>query len=124
VGAIERLSDEAILVRGGAMLRDDLARSAEANYRDRGEYALSFWSFAGMTASEIAVKVGTDDLPHSKLRASTVGRLRAAGFEVVSSEPPSGHVDVKLPGPVTDAIANDLDVGFDPPIVNPVRSHG
>lgn len=121
MGAMGPVPDEAIVVRGGLMPRRDLEISAEANYRYRAEHALSCWSFVGKTAGEIAVAVGTDDLPHGKLRASTAGRLRAVGFEAVSSEPPPGHVDVKLPGPVTDAIANDLELAFDPPIVNPVR---
>src|SRR5438046_3038630 len=101
------------------MVRRDLEDSAEVHFRDRGYYALSAWSFAGRTPDEIARAVGTDSLPHARMRASTVGRLRANGFEVDKSEPPPGHVDIRLDGPLSDTSAVALEASFGAPLRNP-----
>jgi hypothetical protein len=103
---------------------DSLRISAEANYRDEGLYAVSMWSLPGLDAADIAREVGTEELPHGQIRASTVGRLRAAGFEVVRSEPvpgrAPGHVDVILARPLTEEAADALRAEFDPGQPNPV----
>jgi hypothetical protein len=121
-------SDEAVVVRGGAQWsREGLISSAEAHYRDRGEYALTVWSFPDKTAKDIVFAVGDESFPHGKIRVSTAGRLRSVGFEVIPSEAnqaePPGHVDVKpnFNQPLHDASADAFIAAFDPPIPNPLR---
>ena len=106
------------------MAFDDLKRAAEAHYRQHGVYALSMYSRPDLTAAEIAQVVGGEALPHQQMRASTVGRLRGNGFEVVPSEPPPAHVDVLLQGPLTEEVAAALVATFNPPEPNPVALSG
>ena len=112
----KRLPDDAVVVRGGLMLRADLVLGAQAHFDSEGIHALSVYSAPGRTAAEIAVGV---PLRHSKIRTSTVGRVRAAGYEVVSSPGPSGHADLLLPTPPTENDWSALDSAFDPPRPNP-----
>lgn len=76
-----------------------LATNANTHYDEFGVYALSVYSTPGLDADEIARRV---PLPHSKIRESTVGRLRSRGYDVVSSPGPPGHADLKLPDPPTE----------------------
>lgn len=108
----KRLPDDAVVVRGGLMLRADLVLGAQAHFDSEGLHALSVYSAPGRTAAEIAVGV---PLRHSKIRTSTVGRVRAAGYDVVSSPGPPGHADLVLP---TDDDWSALDSAFDPPRPN------
>lgn len=113
---LERLPDDAIVVRGGLMLPSDLGLSAQSHFDVEGFHALSVYSVPGMTADEIAVGV---PLRHSKIRASTVGRVRAAGYDIVRSPGPPGHADLVLPTPPADHDWSALDRIFDPPRLNP-----
>jgi hypothetical protein len=58
-------------------------------------------------------------LRYGKVRLSTVGRLRAAGFALLPTlrRP---HYDVVLPD-ITDLTLDRLDGAFDAPIPNPGR---
>ncbi len=112
----DRLPDDSVVVRGGLMLPTDLALSAQSHFDTEGFYALSVYSIPGMTVHEIAVGV---PLRHSKIRASTVGRVRFAGYDIVSSPGPPGHADLVLPTPPTDHDWSTLDRVFDPPELNP-----
>jgi hypothetical protein len=106
------------------MATESLSVSAEENFRDTGVYAVSMWSIPGMSPSEIARAVGSTWLPHGQIRASTIGRLRAAGFEVRPSpanpNEPQGHVDVILDRPLSEEAATALRATFDQPERNPV----
>ena len=120
------IPDEAVVVRGGAeWSRERLISSAEVHFRERGEDALTVWSLPDRTAEEIVLATGEKFFPHGQVRASTAGRLRAAGFEVVESEPnpdePPGHIDVKPNGRLDNAGADAFTAAFDPPIPNPLR---
>jgi hypothetical protein len=112
----ERLPDDAVVVRGGLMIAADLVLGAQSHFDARGIYALSVFSVPGISADEIARGV---PLPHSMIRESTTGRLRAAGYEVVRSPGPPGHADLMLPNPPTDDDWRALDAAFDPPRPNP-----
>lgn len=103
--------------------------AAETHFEDTGAYGLSSWSIPGKTAAEVAEVVGTEALPHPKMRACTVGELRSAGFEVRPTPPPEAHVDIDLPGALTPGLHAALDDVFGPPEPNPVarpkgQSHG
>lgn len=93
------------------MIPADLALGAQSHFDAEGIYALSVFSVPEMTADEIAQGV---PLRHSMIRVSTAGRLRAAGYEVVSSPGPLGHADLLLPNPPTNDDWRALDAAFDP----------
>jgi hypothetical protein len=113
---LHSLPDDAVVLRGGLMLPRDLDTGALTHYDEFGEYALSVYALPGRTADEIAILV---PLRHSKIRQSTVGRLREGGYEVVPSPGPPGHADLKLPSPPTEDDWKTLDALFDPPRLNP-----
>ncbi len=95
--------------------------NALTHYDAFGEYALSMWSLPG---ADVATIAATADLPHSVVRTSTVGRIRAAGYELVRSEPPPAHADLKLPNPPTDDDWATIRGAFDDPIPNPHQRVG
>lgn len=112
----DRLPDDSVVVRGGLMFPADLARGVQSHFDTEGVYALSVFSAAGRTADEIAIAV---PLPHPKIRTSTVGRVRVAGYDVVSSPGPPGHADLLFREPPTDDDWRTMDRIFDPPRANP-----
>lgn len=120
------LLDDAVVVRGGQMRAKDLMTSAETYEAEHpGEYGLSFWSWPGLTAEEIAQRVGTKRLPHPVLRKCTVGKIQSM---IPSDQRPltlvktfgPGHYTLFLPSPPTDDDYKDLSELFDPPQQNPV----
>lgn len=115
---LERLPDDAVVVRFGLMAPGDLSLGAQTQFDTDGFYALSVCSAPGMTADELAVAAG---LTHSMIRESTVGRLRAVGYDVVSSPGPPNHADLLLPEPPGDADWEALDRVFDAARPNPAR---
>lgn len=98
----------------------DLAVSAEAHHERHGVWALSFWTVPGLSATEIAGRVGTSNLPHPKIRWTPAGRLRELGYEVMYSEPPPMHVSVILPSPPPDTTWTVIGDAFEPAADNPV----
>lgn len=98
------------------MIPADLATGAQTHFDAERIYALSVFSVPEMSADEIARAV---PLRHSMIRESTAGRLRAAGYEVVSSPGPPGHADLLLPNPPTDNDWRALGAAFDSPRPNP-----
>ncbi len=119
--SFQRLPDDAVVVRGGLMSAADLSLGAQTHFDAEGAYALSVFSVPGKTADEIARGV---PLPHSMIRESTVGRLRAAGYDVVSSLGPPGHADLILPNPPTDDDWQALDKTFDAARPSPATMRG
>lgn len=103
------------------MIPVDLALSAQSQFDVEGVYALSVFSAPGMTADEIAEGV---PLRHSMIRESTAGRLRAVGYDVVSSSGPPGHADLILRDSPTDADWQALDEAFDAARPNPATIRG
>jgi hypothetical protein len=95
--------------------------NAATHYDEFGEYALSVWSLPGADVATIAAAA---NLPHSVIRVSTARRIRAAGYELVRSEPPPSHVDLKLPNPPTSQDWETIRSIFDEPITNPYRRQG
>lgn len=71
----------------------------------------------------VAELVEAVQLPHRVIRRTTVGRLRAAGFEVVRSGP-EHHVTIRLRSPFAD-IGRELEAlasAFAPSEAKPVLS--
>jgi hypothetical protein len=106
------LPDDAVVVRGGYMRSKSLLISATTHYEESRctEWAWSFWCAPGKTADEIAAEA---DFAHDVICESTVGRIRAAGFEVESDSSSDDHCKIKLSGEPTDADCKRLRDAFD-----------
>lgn len=124
----EVLPDDAIVVRGGVFGGglESLQEAALDEYerlRAEGDpepvHGLSVCCLPGMTAEEIAETVGSANLPHPRMRTSTVGALQSCGYEVVPSEW-RGHATLIFPKPLTEQDWHNLQESFGPPICNPV----
>jgi hypothetical protein len=124
----EVLPGDAVVIRGGILAEtpEDIRVQAEGEYlrlerEDDPEpvYGLSVWSLPAVSAEAVAEAVGTDDLPHKRMRATTVRDLEACGYEVVPSGPPS-HATIVFPGPPTYDDWQNLQQSFGDPMDNPV----
>lgn len=93
------LPPEAVVVRGGIMEPELLARSAERALRKVGVYAISVWASASMDAAGIvraARLVDPDALGNRKMCTSTVGAIEAVGFHLEAFGRP-GHCRISPP---------------------------
>ena len=84
-----------------------------------GVYGLSVCSLPDSTAEQIAEAAGTGRLPQTTMRTSTVGTLRAFGYDVVPTGQ-SPHATLTLPNPPSDTDWEHLQQAFDSPRHNPV----
>jgi hypothetical protein len=112
-----RLPDDAIVIRGGVNHEADVRKAAIAEMELHGRYTISAASYPGWTVEQIARANRT---PHSRIRKTTVGRLRSAGFEVSWPVGKKKHADLFLPDLDADTLAS-LEKVFDPPEPNPNR---
>ena len=113
--------DDQVVVRFGEMKPESLRDSAEIAFAKTGRYSLSFWSIAGASASELALKVAiTIDRTGGVFRASTIGRLREGGFELVEFQR-NGHCTLVLDDLPSSDDCEALRTAFDEPIANPYR---
>jgi hypothetical protein len=124
-GSEERLPDAALVVRGGEMTLRNLRDSAEAEYGDSGEYALSFWASSELDVGGIVRAAraqgkltGDRNIPHGRVQVGTAARVRAAGFNLVPTPPP-GHCSLVFPNPPTDADLEAVMGAFNDPEQNP-----
>jgi len=109
------LHDETIVIRGGLMDFDDLRRAVDLCFDRRGIYGLSLageegWSLE-RTAHEASIR-------NTRIRVSTVGRLRELGLEVVRSGR-RPHLTLYFGHRPTEEELSLLDFAFDVPILNP-----
>jgi hypothetical protein len=82
-----------------------------------GLYGVS--AFAGRTPSTTAAEVVSEaTIPHRVIRATTVQRIRAAGFEIEWSFA-RPHCTIDLGLEPTEAKVVELMAAFDPPVPNP-----
>lgn len=116
-----RLPHEAVVVRFGASLPDTLRKTVLAHHDERSDFAISCVSLPDRSADDLA-RLGA--LPHPKIRETTVGMLREAGYDVVRDEPPEGHALVTLPRLPTDEDYVTISNLFGPPRLNPATSAG
>jgi hypothetical protein len=121
--AAQWLPDDAVVVRSGEMKLRDYINAVLNHYRKYQEYALTVWCLPGLDAHEVAHELGTDYLPHGKFMETTVGRVRAAGFELMLSPKeqgyPEGHCDLFCEPSEEDW--QRLRPLFGEPMTNPVR---
>jgi hypothetical protein len=85
---------------------------------DDGFFELSFFGENDMTVDEICREAG---LPNGKIRVSTVGALRGAGFDPFRCPPPPLHLCVRFDREPTDTVLERLREAFEDPLPNPHR---
>jgi len=120
------LPEGAIVIRGGMLASArDLAGDAQDCFdwlERRGEagvYGISVGSLPDGTADQIARALGTDRLPHPRMRISTVAALRGCGCEVVPSGR-RGHATLIFGDAPTDEDWKNLQAAFSEEADNPV----
>jgi hypothetical protein len=111
------LPDEAVVIRGGLSSADTLRKTALAHYDDQGAFAISARSLPDMTADELAHV--EPPLPQPRLRDTTVGALRRAGYDVIPDEPPPAHALIMLPRLPADEDYVAVSATFAEPRENP-----
>lgn len=92
----KQLPDEAIVIRGGRNERKHVEQQAADEFELSGRYALSVGADAEMSLVELA---WANRRPNPTIRKTTVGRLRAVGFEVTIPKGTKRHADLILPSP-------------------------
>jgi len=118
-----RLPDEAVVMRGGRSRPDTLSKTALAHYDECGDFAISVRSRPGATADDLA-RVDPPMITYARLRETTVGALRAAGYNVIPDEPPPAHALIMLPRLPTDEDYEAVSTAFGEPRANPVYQKG
>jgi hypothetical protein len=103
------LPDEALVVRGGRNRPEDIARAFGVH--PSGTTGVSVESAAGLTLTELAAGI-----PHGQVGVATVGRVRAAGGDVIrtSGRSPNHATLVGLTPGTTSALLT-------PTVPNPAR---
>jgi hypothetical protein len=102
------------------MQSEGLWVNAQDHYEEKlddgleGEWAISVFSADGLSAAEICVCA---EIPHPKVRLSSVGALRQLGFDVVPTD--DLHADLKLPRDPDEEMWNALRSAFSEPERNP-----
>ncbi len=81
----ERLPDDTVVVRGGLTNPETVQKRADEELD--GTWGISVESEPGMTVRDL---VREGNIPHPKIRVSTVGRIRALGpgFDVIQTGGP------------------------------------
>lgn len=109
--------DTVVIIRAGVMAPESVRRTARDSFEDYGVYLVSVEAVLdGTVESTCRTSARIGDL-YGKIRLSTVGRLRAAGFVLLATfDRP--HFDVALPD-LGDPVIDRLDRCFDAAIPNP-----
>jgi hypothetical protein len=116
------LPDEAVVISCGLSTADTLRKTALAHYDDQGVFAISARSLQGMTPDDLA-RV-EPPLPQRRLRETTVGVLRVAGYDVIPDEPPPTHALIMLPRLPADEDYVAVSAIFGEPRENPAYRRG
>ena len=116
------LPDDALVVRGGQNLPEDLARGSEVAVGARGRIrGVSVNCAPGLSVLELTAPnphTGYPGIPHRQIGVTTAGAVRAAGGEVVPSPTRANPHHATLSG-LTPEQASHL---FRPTVKNPNRS--
>ena len=100
------------------MQREYVRRTARNSRDEYGVYAVSVFLVIEGTVEEVCA--GQPNLArYGRVRLSTAGRVRSAGFRPIATLA-RPHYDVVLPD-VGDGTLARLEAAFDPPIPNPGR---
>lgn len=110
----ERLSDDALVLRGGQMHPSDLVKAATVCRERFGYFAVSVWAAEVAGVHELTSLVS---LPHAQVRWATAGRLRDAGLELRRTGGPF-HYSLVVPDVTVRTLAGIADL-FSPPVANP-----
>lgn len=104
----------------GVMAPDSIRRTAADSFDDFGAYLVSVEAVLEGTVDETCHRSPRIGDRYGKVRLSTAGRLRAAGFVLLATfDRP--HFDIALPD-LSDDTVKRLDECFDQPIPNPGRA--
>ncbi len=112
--------DAAVVVRGGEHGLDDdvLRRTAERTFEDYGFHGVSVFVALDGAVARLCAQV--DEVRrYGQVRLSTVGRLRQAGFTLLSTGR-TPHFDIALPD-LADTTLGHLRAASGPPTANPGR---
>lgn len=109
-----------VVVRGGLLGVDSVLRTAETSMRQYGFYGVSVFAATGLSIEELVRQIPElSPDRYKQLRTSTVGSIRAAGFELLATQD-WPHFDVELPD-VAEGTIERLRNCFGPPFPNPAR---
>lgn len=110
--------DIVVVVRGGEMKSEFVKRTATRAHQEFGIYALSV--YAALDADVETLCRSIPDLNrYGRVRTSTFGTLRSAGFALIPTLP-RPHFDIVLPD-LSDSILEQLESCFGRPFSNPGR---
>ncbi len=110
--------DAAVVLRAGSMSPDNIRRSAERTFAIYAVYGISVEGVIDRTVFE-ACRDSERIAGYRRIRLSTFGRLRGAGFALLASfDHP--HFTVVL-ADLSEVTIARLARGFDEPILNPAR---
>lgn len=104
---VERISDEAIVVRGGRNRPEDIQRGIGTH--PSGITGISVECAVGLTIEELATTI-----PHGQVGSTTVGEVRNAGGDVIRTTGRSPH-HATLTGLTPRQISNLLTPTFQNP---------
>lgn len=112
--------DTVVIIRAGVMAHDSIRRTATDSFEDFGVYLVSVEAVLEGTVEATCRNSPRFGHRYGKVRLSTAGRLRSAGFVLLATfDRP--HYDIALPE-LSDAVVARLDDCFDAPIPNPGKS--
>jgi len=107
------------MIRAGIMTPESVWRTATDSFEEFGAYLVSVEAVLDGTVAETcrrSLRIGDR---YGKVRLSTAGRLRSAGFALLATFG-LPHFDVALPD-LSDEVIKRLDACFDDPVRNPAR---
>jgi len=116
-----RLSDDAVVVRGGRLRFGNYQANAAVAAEWEGCWGLSVASAEGLTKTELAFAA---QLQYDVIRVTTVGRLRTLEYDVVPTEEgrDRDHALILLPGEPSREDWEKLITAFDQPEPNPTQA--
>lgn len=110
--------DTVVVIRGGEMASEDVRRTARDAFEETGIYSLSVYLTLDAPVDELCR--GEPFLArYGKVRLSTAGRLRRAGFVLLATLA-RPHYDIVLPD-TSDGTLLRVEQCFDAPVLNPGR---
>ncbi len=110
-------ADAVVIVRGGVLGLEATRLGAQDNYNVCGYFAISVEAALDATWEELCRTSPRIAGRYNKVRLSTAGRIRSAGFPLLPTED-RPHYDIVL-ADVADATIERLVAAFDEPVENP-----
>ena len=104
---MERISDEALVVRGGRNLPEDIKRGT-------GTHPIGITGISVECSSEVILEVLAKNIPHGQIGCTTVGKIRQIGGDVIRTSGRSPYHAT-----LTGLIPNQISSLLTPTIPNP-----